>query len=202
MVFWKGLFDEVRLSALPSTDNGRCGPCRLGPLGFDGPTARAVVWMYSLVSRHIRTKLSRTHQICFYRLPQACSSGFFCRSSVNHRHHLKDPVRDELRVAAPSRPPLLNQLIINTSFKSSVAPNMAAVNVTEIKVFQNPCIFTSGFHFEVTFECSTQLSSGKFAKIDRGKPWHTAQAVILCLRRGRGHAEGSASEEDPAYGFP
>lgn len=37
---------------------------------------------------------------------------------------------------------------------------MAAVNVTEIKVANNPCIFTSGFHFEVTFECATQLSSG------------------------------------------
>jgi len=37
---------------------------------------------------------------------------------------------------------------------------MGSVTVTNILVFDNPCIFTTGFRFEVTFECTAPLSDG------------------------------------------
>lgn len=40
---------------------------------------------------------------------------------------------------------------------------MASVNVTNISVFDNPCIFTTGFRFEVTFECVEPLTDGELA---------------------------------------
>lgn len=41
------------------------------------------------------------------------------------------------------------------------AVRMASVNVTNIAVFDNPCIFTTGFRFEVTFECVAPLTEGE-----------------------------------------
>jgi len=37
---------------------------------------------------------------------------------------------------------------------------MGSVTVINIVVFDNPCIFTTGFRFEVTFECTAPLSDG------------------------------------------
>lgn len=40
---------------------------------------------------------------------------------------------------------------------------MASINIMNIQVLDNPCIFTTGFRFEVTFECVADLTAGERA---------------------------------------
>ena len=44
---------------------------------------------------------------------------------------------------------------------------MAAISVNRINVLDNPCAFTAGFTFEITFDCLLPLSDGKVAKAAR-----------------------------------
>ena len=41
---------------------------------------------------------------------------------------------------------------------------MAAVNVTNVVVLDNPTAFTNPFQFEVTFECIQPLDDGKWER--------------------------------------
>jgi hypothetical protein len=44
---------------------------------------------------------------------------------------------------------------------------MAAVNVSNINVLDNPAAFTNGFSFEITFECVSPLTDGTYACVAR-----------------------------------
>jgi len=63
---------------------------------------------------------------------------------------------------------------------------MAAVNVTNITVFDNPCIFTTGFRFEVTFECVAPLTDGAWLC------WRAAARRGGAVRDGHARARARA----------
>jgi histone chaperone ASF1 len=37
---------------------------------------------------------------------------------------------------------------------------MSVVNITNIKVLNNPTLFTADYQFEITFECISELADG------------------------------------------
>lgn len=39
---------------------------------------------------------------------------------------------------------------------------MAAINVTDVKILNNPAVFSTPIQLVITFECSIQLSDGMY----------------------------------------
>ena len=55
---------------------------------------------------------------------------------------------------------------VHQAFPPHSLTAMAAVNVLNINVLDNPCAFTNPLQFEVTFECLAKLTDGAFKAVE------------------------------------